>query len=213
MLKKILWITMIKYKILVNYFTPMLKITISSCIMLLVLQSSLALSPGNKYSYISPNTTTIFSDHVVFHLNVLNPGVSVEANIFGDATIVTGYQYGALFQFNSKEIKGRKNELNFLPQLFLNYRQYYNFRERIIENKHTAMFSADYVGLHLSHVFQSEVSQPFTFAGPIWGLQRHLADFIHINFSLGLGYYFSSEYSDDFNHFNLIADVHIGFSI
>lgn len=173
----------------------------------------MAKEPKTKTNSSLPRVNNTFSDQFVFHLDVINPGISLEANIYNDATILAGYQYGALLALNSKEDNKRIGQLNFLPQLYLNYRLYYNFKERIINNKETGKFSANYLGLHASRVFETEVNEPYFFAGPVWGMQRHFADFVHVNFSVGMGYYFSSYNTSNFNHFSFIADLHFGFSI
>lgn len=161
----------------------------------------------------SATSKTMISDRLVFHLDILSPGVFAEVNIFGDATLFAGYQYGGVFTFYSKEENERINQLNFMPQIMVHYRHYYNVRQRIVENKETDKFSADYIGMHFSQVFETEINESFAFAGPVWGLQRNMIDFIHVNFSVGAGYYFSNtENAGEFNHFNLIADVHVGFS-
>lgn len=173
----------------------------------------MAKEPETKLNFRLPGYSNAFSDKFVFHLDVFNPGISLEANIYNDVTILAGYQYGALLALNSKEENKRISELNFLPQLYINYRLYYNFKERIINNRETDKFSADYLGVHASRVFETEINHPYFIAGPVWGMQRHLADFIHVNFSIGMGYHFSSYNTSDFNYVGFIVDLHLGFSI
>ena len=120
---------------------------------------------------------------------------------------------GLAYSFYYRNINGDESfESYSTPFLTSSFRSYY--RRKRVKKDNLQNNSGNYVGLYSSYQFNTiiEVDGIGTFdselngytVGPVWGFQRNYASGIHLDLSLGLGYY--GFQSDE----NLIVDDTFG---
>jgi hypothetical protein len=152
----------------------------------------------------------------VLRLNIINPGIEFEFPIFKKSTIATniGIGYGG----SLKNISGGGDGWVYMiaPFLDIEYRMFYNQKERIKKNKNIKYNSGNYWGARLL-VRGKELSSNFyrtdniDFSiGPVWGIQRAYGKF-HFLFDVGPIYYFDTKGNSGF--FPFMIQLNIGFNL
>ena len=125
---------------------------------------------------------------------------------------------GLIFTYYLEEIQGETSLETFSTPFFTgSFRNYYD-RKRVNKDN-LRNNSGNYYGVYTFYSFDTILSDSdFTLetdlnsftVGPVWGFQRNYASGIHLDLSLGIGYQFVEEFTDQ-NGFTLIGGFEFGF--
>lgn len=140
----------------------------------------------------------------VLRVSFLNPGVSYEKAI-GQSQTLFGHAFiNTLISIQRSSYSGTETKFSFDPALLLQYRFYYNYKQREKAGKRTAYNSLNYVGPIVrtlwskADIFDNSWSSAelerrlVTTIGGIWGFQRNYPKHFSLDLNLGLGYVFAN---------------------
>lgn len=131
-----------------------------------------------------------------------SPGVSYEKrvgkfqSILGNAFVTTS------FSFSYSSSLGTNSDISFDPSFALQYRYYYNSRQRLAKSRRTEKNSLNYMSVIAETDFTrnsisssylvEEDRRPVYSIGVAWGLQRNYPKRFSLDLNLGGGYVFAS---------------------
>ena len=125
---------------------------------------------------------------IIFRLSFLTPGIGIELRIKDNFTILGQTGVGIY----AKE-EDNKTHLQFPFYVYISPRYYYDLEKRRKQSKRVYNFSANYVGIILSNLFESSyIDQRFFITG-VWGLKRSFSKNWYYEFSIGLEVYFQED--------------------
>lgn len=138
----------------------------------------------------------------VTKLTFLNPGVSYEKSIGNKSTLHGHLFLNTSVEYSYSDAFGGDFNASFDPALLVQYRYYYNYKQRTQKEKRTAMNSMNYISptfqtslskarVSTDHLWEEE-RRPINVMGMVWGLQRNYEKRFSLDLNLGLGYLFTT---------------------
>lgn len=144
----------------------------------------------------------------VSRLTILSPGLSYEHRIGKLQTLKVSAFMAASFGYSYSSSLGSEAYLYLDPAISLEYRYYYNFRQRSEKGKRTEMNSLNYIGpvseviftnaAIVENSYEESKNRAVGIVGGVWGFQRNYAKRFSLDLNLGLGYQFGriTEYQE-----------------
>lgn len=164
---------------------------------------------GNLFAQIPYGNYLDSLKKTVFHLNIINPGISIEREISSTNTFVVDASISLLVLYDSSQWKFY---YYLYPQVKAEYRHYYNFSRRLREGKDINRFSGNYVGMMAQHLFGDKMKPSYEKMGFIWGTQYVSRRRFSIGCSLGFGYNVVQD-KRVAPFFGVLWDLKIGFAL
>jgi len=160
--------------------------------------------------------TEVTLDPTQITVSVLPLMAHLEAKVGEKQSVTVGG--GLIFTYYQEEVFGETSWEPFSTTfLTASFRNYYD-RKRVNKDN-LRNNSGNYYGIYSYYTFDTILSEgdvtletdlnSFT-VGPVWGFQRNYASGIHLDLSLGIGYQFVEEFTDQ-NGFTLIGGFEFGF--
>ena len=138
----------------------------------------------------------------VTKLTFFNPGASYEKSIGKKSTLHGHLFFNTSISYSFSSTFGSDFNASFDPALLVQYRYYYNYKQRQQKEKRTEMNSMNYISPTFQTVFTKNAvaddhiveykSRPVNVAGVVWGMQRNYAKRFSLDLNLGLGYLFTT---------------------
>lgn len=155
---------------------------------------------GSSLSGFAQSESTITTD--VTKITFLNPGIGYEKSIGNGHTLHAQAFINASVEYTYSNSFGGDFSASFDPALLVQYRYYYNYRQRQDNGKRTEMNSMNYISptfqtvlsknrVSTDHALEME-RRPINAAGVVWGLQRNYEKRFSLDLNLGLGYLFTT---------------------
>ena len=134
----------------------------------------------------------------VSKLTFFNPGFSYEKSIGEKSTLHGHLFFNTSVEYSYSTTFGGDFNASFDPALLVQYRYYYNYKQRTQKEKRTAMNSMNYISptfqtslskarVSTDHIWETE-RRPINVMGVVWGLQRNYQKRLSLGLNLGLGY-------------------------
>lgn len=174
-----------------------------------ILTSFLFVIPFIASAQYTPAEASVESQ--IFKLSLISPGVEYELGLSSYTSVNAFAGVTPALAYNEND--GFMYFLN--PSIELQYRYYYNLRNRALKNKRTDYNSADFLAVHLQGtgntlLSNSDISyQRSVGAGLVWGLQRTFKNGIYLCGYVGPG--LAMDTASDVG-FRLLGGVRIGYA-
>jgi hypothetical protein len=166
----------------------------------------------------------------VTKLTFLNPGITYEKRVAKFQTLYAQAFMNTSAYYTYSSYFGSDAAIYFDPALSLQYRFYYNAKQRTAKNRRTEMNSLNYVAPIYEVVFSKrridesyydeESRRAINNLGVVWGFQRNYKKRFSLDLYLGLCYLFAKSSTLDINsqrvsstegQISSIAQINLGF--
>ncbi len=137
----------------------------------------------------------------VTRFTFISPGFGHEQKMGKSTTLMGQVFLSPYASFHYSDAFGFESEFALEPSISLQYRYYYNFKNRQEKGQRTAKNSMNYLAPKYTGVFTKrrmsssylpeENIRAINTIGYVWGLQRNLPSRLSLDFSAGLGYQFA----------------------
>lgn len=131
-----------------------------------------------------------------------SPGISYEKRVGKFQSILGNAFVATSFSFSYSSSLGTNSDISFDPSLALQYRYYYNNRQRLAKSRRTEKNSLNYMSVIAETDFTKnsisssylveEDRRPVYSIGVAWGFQRNYPKRFSLDLNLGGGYVFAS---------------------
>jgi hypothetical protein len=138
----------------------------------------------------------------VTKLTFFNPGFSYEKSIGQKSTLHGHLFLNTSISYSYSSSFGGDFDASLDPALLVQYRYYYNYKQRQQKGKRTDKNSLNYISPTFQSVYSKNAvasdhlvefkRRPINVIGVVWGLQRNYAKRFSLDLNLGLGYLFTT---------------------
>ena len=135
---------------------------------------------------------------VIFRLSFITPGLGAEFRIKDNFTILGHAGVGIVGKAEDDKNKtfSLSTHVVFPLYVYISPRYYYNLEKRKKQSKRVDNFSANFVGMIFSNMFESSIIDQRFFIAGIWGLRRSFGKNWYYELSIGLEIYSTDDKKD-----------------
>jgi hypothetical protein len=178
--------------------------------LLFISQISLGQTADERFDEVINLEKTIVS------LDLLTPGLTIEAAIGTQNSLMVSASTGFAFYASSTSNGQSESTFVFVPIFMAQYRGYYNLQKRAKQGKRVSFNSGNYLGFHVA--YQGRAINDFDenifevqngiILGPVWGLQRNGT--VTFDLNLGPGLFATNNNSTEFT---IIGNLKVGLNL